>query len=411
MAIQSVVLDPDGDILVIVPGTLPDGLPKGLNYPALPVTTSPPPPPEFEFNGTESENAETAWEGATNGEEQLPSAPETEREDQWQFKASSKHLSLASTYVKKMMLGPWREANEIHDDGSLHWSLEGFDVTAIYLILCVIHGLNRRVPCIVGLSMLAQIARAVDYLDCHEAMELYASIWMIHLGTVASESTKADWDNWISITGVFQNDDAFSKWTRVAIVKKENCSPSPELPVLSRAYDIIDQWRQAHLDKILDHIYNHVVRLSAQKTCSGECDSMLLGTLLRQMHTGSLTCIRPVRPYEGLSIGRVVKMVKGLSIPEWYSKPHGADELAPNPSKFRGAPQKATRLHPKKAELRAKKKAVSTDGWGVANPDEVDDFGDVVVIEHECGFGDLIAAVTALESGIKGLNLEKDLGI
>ncbi|KAI0456917.1 hypothetical protein F5B21DRAFT_118758 [Xylaria acuta] len=404
MAMRDVVLDPDGDILVIVTGTLPKDPPNDPG-PHEPKTD------ENDLRQTEATPEEVANDGTSTHEEYQPNTFQL-REEQWRFKASSKHLALASTFVKKMITGPWREANEIHDDGLLHWNFNDFDVNAISIILSIIHGLNRRVPRTVDLGMLAQIARVVDYLDCHEVMELYASIWVNHLRSFTPGSSKEDWDSWISITGVFQNPAIFQNWTRMAIVEKLNCPPSLELPILSQAYDIMDQWRQLHLDKILSSVYDHIDHLSEHKTCSAECDAILLGTLIRQMRANSLPSLRPTRPYEGLSISSVVKAIKGVSVPEWYLKANGIDEPSQNPFEFWGATKKLNKIQQKKAKLKAKRRASSSDDWGFGEPvEEIEEAKEIVVIEHSCGFDELIATVLKLESEIKGLDLDKDLGI
>ncbi|KAI1199639.1 hypothetical protein F5X97DRAFT_113895 [Nemania serpens] len=409
MAIYDVVLDPDGDILVIVSGT---SLEDTWKY-----FVAPNPEP----NGTTpDETADTPEEAvpeeAIGNEEPLPSAPAPPlplEEDQRRFRASSKHLALASTYVKKMISGPWREANEVHEDGLLHWKLDGFDVDAIAIILRIIHGLNRQVQRTITLNMLAQVSRAVDYLGCHEAIELYASIWVAYLNGLPPRTSHVDWDSWISATGVFQNPDIFKKWTRVAILEKLNDSPSLELPLLSQAYDAIDERRQLHLDRILSCVYSHVDRLGKQTTCSAECDAILLGTLLRQLHANSLPCVPPTRPYERLSISSVVKAVRGLSVPEWFSKMHPAEEPAPSPFDFWGAPRKPSKTSSKKAKMKTKKKTAPSEEW-VASYEparEAEEMEEVVVNEHSCGFDELIAAVNSLEAEIKGLDLGGDLGV
>ncbi|KAI0479654.1 hypothetical protein F4859DRAFT_513158 [Xylaria cf. heliscus] len=412
MAIHDVVLDPDGDILVIVPGTLPGDLPSDPG-PREPRYDQAEPQEEAIAVAEDAAAEQAAAEQAANNEtsaheEYSPDAPPPE--GQWRFKASSKHLSLASTFVKKMMAGPWREANEIYDDGLRHWGFDGFDVQAISIILSVIHGLNRRIPRTVDLGMLAQIARVVDYLDCHEVMELYASIWVDHLHDSTSGSSREDWDSWISITGVFQNPAIFQSWTRVAIVEKLNYPPSLELPLLSQAYDIIDQRRQLHLDKIISSVYDHVDRLSEQKTCSAECDAILLGILIRQMRANSLPNLRPTRPYEGLSVSSIVTTIKSLSVPKWYSEENGADEPSQSPFDFWGAPKKLSKLQQKRAQRKAKKRTSPHDGWGQF-AESVEEIEEVLVMEHTCGFDKLIAEVISLEMQIEGLDLKKDLGI
>lgn len=233
MAVHEVVLDPDGDILVIVPGK-PLG---GVAEEADTISNS------TNLNGIEHP-AESSEEAPVEASTQAPTVVSGDNEtrhtdgsvpceeEQWQFKASSKHLSLASTHVKTIMSG----AKETHDDGLVHWKFDGFDVDAISIILSIIHGLNRRVPRTVSLSMLAQIARVVDHLECHEVMELCASIWMEHIGDPIPDPSQRDFDDWISVAGVFHSPEVFKNWTRVAIIKKLNCPPSLESPILLQAY-------------------------------------------------------------------------------------------------------------------------------------------------------------------------------
>ncbi|KAI3342222.1 hypothetical protein F4824DRAFT_495161 [Ustulina deusta] len=411
MAVHEVVLDPDGDILVIVPGKLPkihvEDAGSGSSGTNLNQSES---PTEVPTEIPTEAPTEVPAEEAADNEKHQPNASVLLEEEQWRFRASSKHLALASTRVKTMMKGS--DANETHDDGLLHWNFDGFDVNAISIILSVIHGLNRRVPRTVSLTMLAQIASVVEYLKCHEVMELYASIWVDHIGDPDPAPSREDWDCWISVAGVFQNAAIFKKWTHVAIIQSLNSTPSLELPILSQIYDVIDQRRQLHLDKIVSCVYGHIDRLSEQKTCSVECDAILLGTLIRQLRANSLPSICPMKPYEGLSFSQVVKTIRGLTVPDWYSKVNESEEPVVNPFDFWGASKKATKSHHKKAKMKVKKKSRPSDEWGVSGPvEEFEELEELVVAEHKCGFDVLLATVNSLESEIQGLDLENDLGI
>ncbi|KAI1357953.1 hypothetical protein F5Y08DRAFT_322956 [Xylaria arbuscula] len=410
MAVNEVVLDPDGDILVIVPGKPLEGVAEQ----ASPVSNG------TKLNGIENSEEPleeaAAEEAPTETATVLSDGSETHQtdatapceEEQWQFKASSKHLSLASTHVKMIMSG----AKETHDDGLVHWKFDGFDVDAISIILSVIHGLNRRVPRTVSLSMLAHIARVVDHLECHEVMELYASIWMEHIGDPVPDPSQRDWDDWISVAGVFNSPEIFKSWTRVAIIKKLNCPPSLESPILLQAYGVINERRQLHLDKLVSCVYGHMDRLSEQRLCASECDAILLGTLIRHMRANSLPALRPAFPYEGLSVSSVVKTVRSLTVPDWYTRVNDSEEHRQNLFEFWGATKKAPKSHHKKAKTKVKKKVQTSDMWGAQGPvEEVEELEDLVVVEHNCGFDELRAMVDVLESEIEGLDLDRDIGI
>ncbi|KAJ2978039.1 hypothetical protein NUW58_g7620 [Xylaria curta] len=105
-------------------------------------------------------------------------------------------------------------------------------------------------------------------------------------------------------------------------------------------------------------------------------------------------------------------MIKGLSVPAWYAKVIESEEPAINPFDFWGATKK-TKKYSKKAKLKTKRTASPNNGWaGYDVPaEEVEDMTEVVVVEHNCGFGELITLVNNLESEIKGLDLGNDLGI
>ncbi|KAI0514474.1 hypothetical protein F5B22DRAFT_229044 [Xylaria bambusicola] len=412
MAEHEVVLDPDGDILVIVPGKRLEAIAEepssvttdtdGTNVNGVEHPT------EDSVERPSESSAEVPTEGPESTEPHQPNGSVARGEEQWQFRASSKHLSLASTHVKMIMSG----AKETHDDGLVHWKFDGFDVDAISIILSVIHGLNRRVPRTVSLPMLAQIARVVDHLECHEVMELYASIWMEHIGDPVPNPSQKDWDDWISVAGVFHSPEIFKNWTRVAIIQKLTCPPSLESPILLQAYDVINQRRQLHLDKIVSCVYDHMDRLSEQKVCAGECDAILLGTLIRHMRANSLPSIRPAFPYEGFSVGSVVKTIRSLTVPDWYGRVSDSDEHRQNPFEFWGATKKPPKSLHKKAKTKVKKKVQSSDMWGAPGPvEEYEELEDLVVVEHNCGFDELRALVNGLESEIQGLDLEHDLSI
>ena len=153
-------------------------------------------------------------------------------------------------------------------------------------------------------------------------------------------------------------------------------------------------------------------RLSEQKMCSGECDAILLGTLIRHMRANSLPSLRPAFPYEGLSVSSVVGTIRSLPVLDWYARVNDSEEHRQNLFEFWGATKKPPKSHHKKAKTKVKKKVQSSDMWGAPGPvEEYEELEDLVVVEHSCGFEELLAAVNSLESEIQGLDLDHDLGI
>ncbi|KAI1824600.1 hypothetical protein F4861DRAFT_538895 [Xylaria intraflava] len=246
------IIDPDGDLLIILQSSsvvFPQ-LQRGADEPGL---------SELESNIA---NAGTS-EADTDQEAPLKEC---------RFKASSKHLALACPHFKKMMSGPWSET-KIHDDGLRHWVLEGFEENAMVIVLNAIHGLNRKVPRTIELSALSEIARIVDYLGCHEAVELLTELWIRHLQGCVPTSYCNDTLLWICIAGVFQVSDTFMDCTRLAILESDGNMDTLGLPILSRIDDHIDRRRIEHLDFIFKSLYDLIDQLSTSVKCGFACDS------------------------------------------------------------------------------------------------------------------------------------------
>lgn len=396
MAIHNIVLDPDGDILITMPGALPSSSNQGLDS-KQPKPSGVNPDPREALPGGDEKSQIADKSGSI--------------EDQWHFRASTKHLSLASTYFKKMMSGPWREANHVHDDGLFHTNLDGFDPDAVSIILNIVHGLNRRVPRTVDLSFLAEIARIVDYFDCHQALHLYASLWIEHLVQLNWESQKDIWDRWIAVAGVFQYSAIFTKWTRIAIIRGLNCAPILELPLLSCTYYLMDNLRQDYLGQILDDLYDTLDRMSQQQACSkAECDAILLGTLLRHMRTNLLPISRPTRSYEErLKISYLVEVITSLRRPAWFSEYEEGD--SPQSSSKLFVSKEIAIMQVSKDYLRLKSKRHSGSHGIEATIRQAGNQYKAAVVKHDCGFDNLINKVKELESAIRGLDLKDDLAI
>ncbi|KAG6093285.1 hypothetical protein E4U30_004463 [Claviceps sp. LM220 group G6] len=120
-----------------------------------------------------------------------------------EFRLSSRHLALASPVFKAMLSGFWKESAPSSDqDNGLAkpWSpLQSgsscqvrYELTAtewvvkdFLLLMNIVHGHSRQVPCIVDLARLARISVLVDYYQCQEVTHFVVGVWIDKLyGTV-----------------------------------------------------------------------------------------------------------------------------------------------------------------------------------------------------------------------------------
>ncbi|KAI0456916.1 hypothetical protein F5B21DRAFT_118768 [Xylaria acuta] len=415
MAKPDAILDPDGDFLVILrnPSSIFDSHEEpGLREPAS--------DSEATTAESNSDGEVTASESDTDEESEEKSESTYWRND-WRFKASSKHLSLACPRFRTMMDGPWLEATQIHDDGLRHWVLEGFELKAMIIVLSIIHGkhdgvpiytLHLAVPQTVELNMLVEIARIVDYIECYEIMGYFAGIWIHHLEDDVPVSYNTELLLWICVAGVFRSDKVFERCTRVAIIESHSGIPTLGLPILPGIGDEINLRRERCLDSIFAHVYNVVNELTTKTICSLKCDAIRLGILAKYMHAKSLSP-RPTSPYTRLSVGWAVRTINCLPAPapiiEWMSEV-SADVIREDfwADVASDSEETNTGWEPRKPGIFERESILPDRCWSLGI--HKDKKGIPRLPYLHCGFRELVMAVHALEWTIEGLEI-KDLGI
>jgi hypothetical protein len=147
------------------------------------------------------------------------------------LKVSSKHLSLASRRFKRMLTGDWKEAQIVHQDGCRHMILEGFDSSALKLLLDIIHGKTRRVPRSLDLEMLAKVSVLVDDFECHDELEVFTDIWLDNMPRMPPSEYHRDLVLWILISSVFHKSKLFKSATCTAILQSNGRIQTLGLPV------------------------------------------------------------------------------------------------------------------------------------------------------------------------------------
>ncbi|KFA49268.1 hypothetical protein S40293_08319 [Stachybotrys chartarum IBT 40293] len=82
-----------------------------------------------------------------------------------------------------------------------------WDAEALVIVFDIIHGHHRSVPRSISLEMLAKTAAIVDYFGCHEAVDIFADVWIQSLKGQIPKSYGKESILWLSISCVFSRRD------------------------------------------------------------------------------------------------------------------------------------------------------------------------------------------------------------
>lgn len=149
------------------------------------------------------------------------------------FRASSKHLQLASPVFKAALKGPWIEGS-VTKRGYRQINTSDWDVEAFRIVLNVIHGCNHDVPRVMALEMLCKVAVLVDYYQCHEAFGFSSLVWFNHLRGSFSETYGRDLILWLCVSYVFGDNTIFNAATKAAIRESSEMIRALALPISER---------------------------------------------------------------------------------------------------------------------------------------------------------------------------------
>jgi hypothetical protein len=214
-------VDPDGDLVIILPST--DAAFAPWNDPNDELTVS--------SDSLENDFTVTIVCSQVTIVDERPSTSDASPPSV-HFKVSSKHLSLASRRFKKMLSGDWGEAKTIYEDGCRHVTLDdGFDSDAVKLLLDIIHGQTSKVPRSLDLEMLAKVSVLVDDFECYEAVGVFVDIWLDHLPISLPAEYNRDLVLWMLVSSVFRKSKLFESTTRTAIMHSTEPIQTLGLPV------------------------------------------------------------------------------------------------------------------------------------------------------------------------------------
>ncbi|KAH7236574.1 hypothetical protein BKA59DRAFT_405161 [Fusarium tricinctum] len=300
MATEQIQIDPEGDVLIIVP---------------------------------------VKRSAAVFGSLKSSESP-TER----RFICSKKHLTFASPRAAKIFSSSFKESTK-EDDGFHHWKFdETFDDRAFDLVLKIIHGKTREVPQSIDLDLLVTVAIVVDDLQCHEALNYYGRGWISsfygYLGATLPKEMNKTLVQHIFVSFVFEHEGVFQQSTKAAIRFNNGTVPTFELPIradipskIFSGSQRLKLIREGHIENRRLAISGNLVNalkslenrlLEGQLDCNHGCTSMLLGVFIQGMKTAGLYPPRALAPFSSLTLDFVIKSLRNLQSPTYFSAEKGS---------------------------------------------------------------------------------------
>ncbi|GIK06684.1 hypothetical protein Aspvir_002334 [Aspergillus viridinutans] len=275
-------LDPDGDVILVFTTADPDTANQAPGPNAVPnESTRPAQVTDGSVGRSSTSVAGTKVQKFEQLDNRMTDAPKATRVVK--MRVSSKHLSLASPVFKKMLHGPWKEAQGLRL-GYVEIEMDGQNMDAMLLLMKVIHGYGPDIPRNVTLAMVVKISTLADYYNCHEVIHLAVQLWIrpLQVGVMMNCDELAQW---IWISWVFQLTNLFRYATNCAVTYSKGPISTIGLPIPQPVIDAIEKRREQGIKTTLDSLRRLVSELrDGRESCSFECDSFRLGALTKQLH-------------------------------------------------------------------------------------------------------------------------------
>ena len=125
-------------------------------------------------------------------------------------------MILASPVFKIMLTRNFQEGITFKTNGVVNIELDD-DPTVLLVLLNIIHGRFREVPRKIDLKMHIKIVMLVDYYECHESTEPFASMWIEDLKTKIPTSLNDDVVPWLCISWILGLPNEFKSMTKILI--------------------------------------------------------------------------------------------------------------------------------------------------------------------------------------------------
>jgi hypothetical protein len=125
----------------------------------------------------------------------------------------------------------WAEGDALSTKGSVEIPVNDCKPEILLIILNVIHGRSRQVPLELSLPQLTDIAVATDFFQCHEAIELFAGIWIEKLKSLISPAFSESTKKWMMIAWVFKSNDILRQTETIAMQQGTGPIETSNLPI------------------------------------------------------------------------------------------------------------------------------------------------------------------------------------
>ncbi|KAF5872370.1 uncharacterized protein Bfra_005729 [Botrytis fragariae] len=221
----NIVVDPDGDLVLLLNPNTPDPPSFDAMMSALNSTCNTP-DTETSSDADVKKRASLDFESSTSDSTLFYHD---------RILVSSKHMSLASPVFKAIIKGESHEDLVLRTTGKLELPLPDDDPPAMRILIDVIHGRMNSVPLKIDLNLFTQIAILVDRYQCREAVRLLPAIWKDELPSKFSEYAWDDIGRWICIAWQFELHDEFRRATQIV---RESCTFSFEVLMATIGYDL-----------------------------------------------------------------------------------------------------------------------------------------------------------------------------
>ncbi|KAJ6178296.1 hypothetical protein N7519_008757 [Penicillium mononematosum] len=250
------------------------------------------------------------------------------------FQVSSKHLTLASDYFKRMLKACWAEGVALSAYGSVEIPVNDCKPEILLIILNIIHGHSRQVPRKLSLPQLTDIAVATDFFQCHEALEVFAGTWIQDLKPPILSSFSEDTKKWMMIAWVFKANDILRDTETIAMQQGTGPFQASSLPISKSIKDKIDQSRQNYIELLQEKIGERIETLlnspAAKKKscCAPGCDAKHLGLVLRKLNEKKISySYKPCSPFFTVGLENVSPITICLMVA--YGRSDGRAYCAP----------------------------------------------------------------------------------